>query len=143
MIRIPPLRLCPLIQVLFVLFCSGFCIHSSSIFLLLFYYSCPNFPPLPSSAQSIYPTPNSHSQSPHHCPCPWVIHTCSLSSPFPFFPSLSPAPSPLAVTCFHASGSILVFFALNMQIHFGRSSPLLSCQLFVPGCDSLIKLLDV
>ena len=36
----------------------------------LFYYSCPNFPPLPSSA---LPSPCSHSPSPHCCPCPWVI----------------------------------------------------------------------
>ena len=35
-------------------------------------------PPLPSSA---HPTPHSHRQFPHCCPCLWVIHTCSLSSP--------------------------------------------------------------
>ena len=35
--------------------------------------------------------PNIHSQSPHCCPCLWVIHTCSLSSPFLFFPLLSPS----------------------------------------------------
>ena len=54
----------------------------------------PILPPLPSSAQ---PTFHSHSQSPSRCPCPWVIHTCSLTNPFPFFPPLysSPLPSPL------------------------------------------------
>ena len=42
--------------------------------ILLFYYSCPNFPPL-------CPPP----PSPPCCPCPWVIHPCSLTSPFPSF----------------------------------------------------------
>ena len=56
----------------------------------LFYYSCPNFPPLPSSTQ---PTPCSYSQSPHRCPCPGVIHTCSLTNPFPFFPPVLPSPA--------------------------------------------------
>ena len=29
------------------------------------------------------PPHRSHSHSPPCCPCPWVIHTCSLTSPFP------------------------------------------------------------
>ena len=66
------------------------------------------FPPLPSSA---YPIPWSHSQFPYCCPCPWVIHTCSLSSPFLFFPPVFPSPIPSgnfqSVPCFHACGSIL------------------------------------
>ena len=49
------------------------------------------FPTFFSSAQ---PTPCSHSESLHHCACPWVIHTCSLTSLFPFFPPLSPSPFP-------------------------------------------------
>ena len=65
-------------------------------------------PPLPSSA---HPTPHSHRQSPHCRPCPWVIHTCSLTSPFSFCPPLSPSPLPSghfqSVPCFHACGSIL------------------------------------
>ena len=52
-------------------------------FLLLFYCIVSIFPPLPFSAQ---PTTCFHSQFPHCCPCLWVIHTCSLTSPFPFFP---------------------------------------------------------
>ena len=75
----------------------------------LFHYSCPNFPPppFPSSAQ---PTRPSHSQSPHCCPCPWVIHACSLTNPFHFF---LPFPYPVSsgschsVPCFHVSGSVL------------------------------------
>ena len=64
------------------------------VFIYLFYYcysvtAVPIFSPLPSCAQ---PTPRSHSPSPYCSPCPWVIHTCSLSSPFPFFPPLSPSP---------------------------------------------------
>ena len=74
------------------------------------------FPPLPTSA---HPTPCSHSLSPPCCPCPWVIHTCSLSNPFPFFP---PFPTPVpsghcqSVPCFHACGSSLfisLFCSLN------------------------------
>ena len=28
----------------------------------------------------------SPSQSPHRCPCPWVLYTCSSPRPFPVFP---------------------------------------------------------
>ena len=54
----------------------------------------------------------SHSPSPHHCPGPWVIHTCSLTSPFPFFPPLPSSALPSghcqSAPCFYASGSILL-----------------------------------
>ena len=73
---------------------------------LLLYH---NFLPLSFSAQ---PNPCSCSQSPHHCPCPWVIHICSLTSPFPFFPWLFSSPLPSGycqfVPRFHVSGSILL-----------------------------------
>ena len=73
------------------------------------YYSCPNFPPLTPSTQ---PAPHSHSQSPHCCPCPWVIHRCSLTCPSTFF-QLVPTSSLSSYSCqsvpwFHASGSILL-----------------------------------
>ena len=55
-------------------------------FLLLFYYSCPNFIPLP---YSTHPTPYSHSQFLHCCPCLWVIHTYFLCISFSFFRLLS------------------------------------------------------
>ena len=75
----------------------------------LFYYSCPNFPPLPSST---LPTPNSHSPSPYHSPCPWVTHVCSLTSPFTFFQSDPTPPLPTyscqSTPCFHASGFVLL-----------------------------------
>ena len=78
-------------------------------FFELFYYSCLSFPPLLSPAP---PTPCSHSQSPPCCPCLWVICTCSLNRPFPFFPPLSPSTLPSgpcrSVPCFHATGSILL-----------------------------------
>ena len=57
----------------------------------LFYYSFPNFPHLSSFSQ---PTSHSHSQSLHCCQCPWVIHICSLTNPFPFFAPFPPS-SPL------------------------------------------------
>ena len=81
----------------------------------LFYYSCPNFPPLPSSA---LPSPCSHSPSPHCCPCPWVIHTCSLTNPFLFFPSfLSSAFLLAAVSPFPVSKSLVLFFLLVYFVH--------------------------
>ena len=74
----------------------------------------PIFPSLPSSTQ---PTPYSHSQTPHHCPCPRVIYTCSLSSPFPFFPPF-PCPLPLAaVSPLHVSMSLVLFCLLVYCIH--------------------------
>ena len=82
-------------------------------FLLLCYYSCSNFPPLPSSA---HPIPHSYSQFPLCCPCLWVFHICSLSSLFPFFPPLSSSRLSSghcqSVPCFHAYGSILFIRSL-------------------------------
>ena len=40
-------------------------------------------------------TPHSLSQSLPCCPLPWVLYTCSLTRPFPFFPMLPLSPSPL------------------------------------------------
>ena len=75
--------------------------------LLLFYYSCPKFS---SFALLLLPA---HSQYPHHCQCPWVIHTHFLDSPFHFFPELSVSCLPSvhrgeSVPYFHASGSIFL-----------------------------------
>ena len=54
------------------------------LFILVYSISVgPIFPPLLSSAQ---PTSYSHSHSPQGCLSPWVIHICSLTNPFPFFP---------------------------------------------------------
>ena len=65
----------------------------------------PICPPLP------IPPPPAPSQFPHCCLCPWVIHTCSLTSPVPFFPPLSPSPLPSghcqSVPCCQTCGSIL------------------------------------
>ena len=54
-------------------------------------------PPLASSTHLIPPQ-----AVPTCCPCPWVIHTCSLSSPLPFFPTLS-APPLVTVSLLHVS----------------------------------------
>ena len=57
-------------------------------FLIVALLPLSNFLPLLSPAQPCLS--HSHLQSPPSCPCPWVIYTCSLTRPFPFFPSLSP-----------------------------------------------------
>ena len=59
---------------------STLCFIVCSITVVLFF-----FPLLPPSTQL---TPLTHSQSLLCCPCPWVIHTCSLTKPFPFLPPL-------------------------------------------------------
>ena len=64
-----------------------FCIKYFIVVLLQLSQSSPLCPSPPSP-------PHSHSPSPHSCPCLWVIHTCSLTSPFPFFLPLSTS-SPL------------------------------------------------
>ena len=62
-----------------------FFFYHSCIFPPNLFFNCysitvvPMFPPLPSSSHPTLPLP-------HCCPCPWVIHTCSSSSPFAFFP---------------------------------------------------------
>ena len=33
---------------------------------------------------STRPAPHFHCQSPHCCPCPWILHICSLTTPFTF-----------------------------------------------------------
>ena len=93
---------------------SFFSIHEISfiIFIIFCCYSITVvsiFRPLPSST---HPSPCSHSQSPHCCPCPWAIPTCSLSSPSPSFHHFPPFPFPSghcqSVPCFRACGSIVL-----------------------------------
>ena len=91
-----------------------FSIHEISfiIFIIFCCYSITVvsiFRPLPSST---HPSPCSHSQSPHCCPCPWASPTCSLSSPSPSFHHFPPFPFPSghcqSVPCFRACGSIVL-----------------------------------
>ena len=89
-------------------------------FLLLLNYSCPNFTPIalptlpnPHPPTFIPPTPHSHSQSPPHCPCPWVLYICSLTCSFPFFPPLYPSSFALVtVSLFFISMSLVLFCPL-------------------------------
>ena len=60
-------------------------------FLVLSNYSCPTIFSIASLPHSYPP----HSQSPSCCPCPWVLYSCTLTCPFPFFPLLVPPPSVL------------------------------------------------
>ena len=99
-------------------------------FLIIFYcYSLivvPIFPPLPSSG---HPITHFCSQFPHCCPCPWAIHTCCLTSPFPFFAPLSPSllhsGHCQSVPCFHVCGSILfvsLFCSLDSSYRWDKFS---------------------
>ena len=77
--------------------------------------------PLPSSTQ---PSPSSHGQPPHCCPCPWVIHTCFLTDTFPSFHHYSFPLSPLAVvSLFPVSMSLVIFCLL---VNFFHQIPLIS-----------------
>ena len=76
-------------------------------FLLLFCYSCPNFSPFVLLCPA---HPHSHWQSPPLCPC-----SCSLTSPFPFFPLLCPPPTLATVSLFHVSMSLVLFCSLVPQ----------------------------
>ena len=85
---------------------------------MLFCYSYPNFPSLLSPSQ---PTPHSHSQSLPGCPCLWVIYTCSLIRPFPFFPPLPPSCLPSgpcqSVPCFHSMFYFAHLFVWLIRFH--------------------------
>ena len=87
-------------------------------FIFFYYYFVtvvPIFLPLPCCAQ---PTPRSHSQSLHRCPCPWVIHTCFLTDTFPSFHHYSFPLSPLAVvSLFPVSMSLVIFCLLVNFFH--------------------------
>ena len=65
--------------------------HDTIHFLVIFclcYYCYPRF----SLFEPLHPDPSTHSltQSPHHCPCPWVLHICSLHAIFPILYFTSP-----------------------------------------------------
>ena len=86
----------------------------SKVFLFLketFYcYSITDVPIVSSLPSSGHPL--SYRQSPHYCPCPWVIHTYSFTSTFSFFLLLFlfllPSGHCQPVPCFHACGSGLL-----------------------------------
>ena len=86
------------------------------IILLLFCYNCPNFSPFALLHPSHPPLP---SQFPPYCPCPWVIHTHSLSSPFPFFLPLSPSSSSVfTFSLFHIFMSVVLFHVVPFLFLF-------------------------
>ena len=70
---------------------------------------------LPSSCS--LPTPTGHPL--RLCRCPWIIHTCSWTTPFPFFPPPPPPPCPLAaVSLFPFSMSVVLFCSLVYFVHY-------------------------
>ena len=51
------------------------------LYFLNFYFSCFTVVPIIALLlSSTQPTPHFHSQSPPHCPCPWVLPVCSLTN---------------------------------------------------------------
>ena len=62
------------------------CSFLKNTFYCLHYYNCPNFTPLP----PLHWVPPSLQQFPPLSSCSWVIHTNSLSSPFPILFLTSP-----------------------------------------------------
>ena len=76
------------------------------IYLLIYYFS-------PFAINSHPPS----NQSTHCCPCPWVIHTCSLTSPFPFFPLFSPPLPSGRFPLFHISMFMVLFCSLVYVVH--------------------------
>ena len=82
-----------------VLLMLDFCLQSyvtpiaslKNFFSYLFYYSCPNFSPFALFCPAHHPLPQS---VPTLLSTSMGIYTCSLTSPFPFFPPLSPSPAP-------------------------------------------------
>ena len=65
--------------------------------------------PWPTSTQP-HPYP-SLSQSPYFCPSPWVMHKCSLATPFTIFHPVSPT-TLAAVSLFHVAMLLLLFCSL-------------------------------
>ena len=93
-------------------------IFIKSFSVILLYLS--QFTPLPSSIHpTLAPTINTYTI----VPCLWFVHICSLSSPCPFLPPLSPSPLPSghcqSVPHFRACGSI---FFISLFCPLGSSS---------------------
>ena len=113
-----------IIRSFYFLICINLFIHFLHIFKFLLFMLLllsQFFPFLPPSTQ---PNPLAHNQSLLCCPC--VIHTCSLTSPFPFLslPShLSSSYSYQSIPCFHISGSIYLislFCSLDSSCKWGH-----------------------
>ena len=81
-------------------------------FLLLFYYSCPNFPPLPTFVHST-PTPTVNSHAVVHVHESFIHVLCLVPSPsfHHFLPPLYPL---LTVSLFHISMSVVLFCSLDI-----------------------------
>ena len=61
----------------------------------------------------------SHSQSPRFCSCPWVLYTCLLIRPFPFF-AVNPLPPPLWSLSVCSLFSCLRFYVAHLFVLFIR-----------------------
>ena len=90
-------------------------LHALFYFLYFIVYAItvvPIFLPLPRSTK---PAPHSHNQSPPRCPCPWVLHVCSLPIPSCFFPPVPPPPTAVGLFCI--SMPLVQFLSLVYFVH--------------------------
>ena len=91
-----------------------FLFYYLTIFKLLFYYSCPNFSPLPSS---VHPTLGSHSHfhTVVHVHRSFTHDLCPV--PSPFFHHLSPSPL-VTFSLLHVSMPVVQFCLLVYFVHY-------------------------
>ena len=89
-----------------------------AIILLLFRYSFPTFSPIAHPYPISLP-PRVNFPQPPHRPCPWVLCSCFLAWPFPFFSRDPPQPSPLVtVSLFFIPKSLVLFCSFVLLIRF-------------------------
>ena len=62
----------------------------SEIYIYFIVYAITVVPNFPLSPIPHHLAPHSLRQSPNHCPCPWVMHVCSLATLFPMLYFTSP-----------------------------------------------------
>ena len=107
----------------------------------MFNYSCPYFPSITLPCPAQPHLPHSILPAPHHCLCPWVPYTCSLTT-FPLLPLVIPLPIPSGycqvVLYFHISASILLTclqLGINLFSNFQNG---IFCQLKITQGNSLL-----
>ena len=101
------LFLCPQYNHRALLFLLFLFLHFSFSFLIVHAFTVVPFFPLFPPSSKLMP---SHSQSPPHCSCPWVMHKCSLSNPFTLFQPVPTTLLPLPTTTLFLVSVLLILF---------------------------------